>query len=62
MGVDSGALLASVVADSSRVRGGLDLSARISEHVSAVAGGWVERELNNAKTSFGIMGRVRIKW
>ena len=60
--VGSGSLLAAVSLDDSVVRGSLGFDARITESVTAVADGWVEREWNNAKTNFGVMGGVRIKW
>jgi len=60
--VGSGSLLASVSLDNSSARGNLGLDARITESISAVADGWVEREWNSAKTNFGVMGGVRIKW
>ena len=60
--VGSGSLLATVSMDNLAARGNLGLDARITESISAVADGWVEREWNNAKTNFGVMGGVRIKW
>jgi hypothetical protein len=48
--------------DNVAVRGNLGLDARITESISAVADGWVEREWDNAKTNFGVTGGVRIKW
>ncbi len=54
--------MAAVSLDDSAIRGSLGFDARITESVTAVADGWVEREWNNAKTNFGVMGGVRIKW
>jgi hypothetical protein len=60
--VGSGSLLATVSLDDSVVRGSLGIDARITESISAVADGWIEKEWNSAKTNFGVMGGVRIKW
>ena len=60
--VGSGSLLASVGLDDAGIRGNLGIDARITESISAVADGWIERGWNNPKTSFGVMGGVRIKW
>ena len=60
--VGSGSLLATVSMDNLAARGNLGIDARITESISAVADGWVEREWDNAKTNFGVMGGVRIKW
>jgi hypothetical protein len=60
--VGSGSLLATVSMDNLAARGNLGIDARITESISAVADGWIEKEWNSAKTNFGVMGGVRIKW
>jgi len=60
--VGSGSLLATVSMGNLAARGNLGLDARITESISAVADGWVEREWDSAKTNFGVTGGVRIKW
>ena len=58
----SGNLFAGVIADSTGVRGSLDLSSQINKHVALVAQGWLGKEWEETDTSFGAIGGVKIRW
>jgi len=60
--VGSGSLLATVSMDNLAARGNLSFDARITESLSAVVDGWVERKWNDGRIDFGVMGGVRVTW
>jgi len=59
--VGSGSLLATVSMDNLAARGNLSFDARITESLSAVVDGWVEKKWND-EMNFGVMGGVRVTW
>ena len=53
--------MATVSMDNLAARGNLGIDARITESLSAVVDGWVEKKWND-EMNFGVMGGVRVTW